>query len=308
MKQTKKGFTLVELLVVIAILAVLATVSIVGYLSFINKANISVDEHAVTQFNIVLEGEEILGNVPESIQDIKTILATHGYNQQLIPITAGHRFYWHKADNVIVLVDSDNKVIFPKEHAGEDINVDRDYIDLSNLPSAIIDVQTNVDFEAGSDTINIDHVLMFTAKDSPEQAAQSDYADWNCDFRISFSQDLDAENTTYLIGGYYASYGASVILDQDQLKDVLNDRDGADQMECVEAGSYLLLGTMSDAYGIDFAFSYETICTEVGEFLCGFDVQGSHPGLVVTVELIIYDPEVGYENSCIVLATYEATY
>ena len=38
-KQIKKGFTLVELLVVIAILAVLATVSVVGYTSFITKAN-----------------------------------------------------------------------------------------------------------------------------------------------------------------------------------------------------------------------------------------------------------------------------
>lgn len=41
MKRLKeqKGFTLVELLVVIAILAVLATVSVVGYTSFITKAN-----------------------------------------------------------------------------------------------------------------------------------------------------------------------------------------------------------------------------------------------------------------------------
>ena len=38
MKKTQKGFTLVELLVVIAILAILATVSVVGYTSFINRA------------------------------------------------------------------------------------------------------------------------------------------------------------------------------------------------------------------------------------------------------------------------------
>ena len=35
MKNTSKGFTLVELLVVIAILAILATVSVVGYTSYI---------------------------------------------------------------------------------------------------------------------------------------------------------------------------------------------------------------------------------------------------------------------------------
>ena len=37
-KNTQKGFTLVELLVVIAILAILATVSVVGYTAFIDRA------------------------------------------------------------------------------------------------------------------------------------------------------------------------------------------------------------------------------------------------------------------------------
>ncbi len=44
-----KGFTLVELLVVIAILAILATVSVVGYTSFIQNANNSVALSEVTQ-------------------------------------------------------------------------------------------------------------------------------------------------------------------------------------------------------------------------------------------------------------------
>ena len=47
--NTRKGFTLVELLVVIAILAILATVSVVGYTSFINNANDSVAVQEVTQ-------------------------------------------------------------------------------------------------------------------------------------------------------------------------------------------------------------------------------------------------------------------
>ena len=48
MKNTRKGFTLVELLVVIAILAILATVSVVGYTSFINRAN---DSNAATELH-----------------------------------------------------------------------------------------------------------------------------------------------------------------------------------------------------------------------------------------------------------------
>lgn len=53
-KQIKKGFTLVELLVVIAILAVLATVSVVGYTSFITKAN---NSNALTELK---QAEEVI--------------------------------------------------------------------------------------------------------------------------------------------------------------------------------------------------------------------------------------------------------
>ncbi|MBQ0035469.1 MAG: type II secretion system protein [Firmicutes bacterium] len=53
-KREQKGFTLVELLVVIAILAVLATVSVVGYTSFIGKAN---DSNALTECK---QAEEIV--------------------------------------------------------------------------------------------------------------------------------------------------------------------------------------------------------------------------------------------------------
>lgn len=59
MKKTKKGFTLVELLVVIAILAILATVSVVGYTSFIQSANESVAMQELTQIREALRAEDI---------------------------------------------------------------------------------------------------------------------------------------------------------------------------------------------------------------------------------------------------------
>ncbi len=55
MKNTKKGFTLVELLVVIAILAILATVSVVGYTSFIDRANQSNSDTEANQIKTMIE-------------------------------------------------------------------------------------------------------------------------------------------------------------------------------------------------------------------------------------------------------------
>ena len=59
--NTRKGFTLVELLVVIAILAILATVSVVGYTSFIDRANQSNAETEAHQVQTTIESYLISG-------------------------------------------------------------------------------------------------------------------------------------------------------------------------------------------------------------------------------------------------------
>ena len=54
-KNTQKGFTLVELLVVIAILAILASVAVVGYTAFIDKAHRSNAETEAAQIDSAIE-------------------------------------------------------------------------------------------------------------------------------------------------------------------------------------------------------------------------------------------------------------
>lgn len=63
MKNTKKGFTLVELLVVIAILAILATVSVVGYTSFVQKADESAADQEIHQIETIIDNALILNDV-----------------------------------------------------------------------------------------------------------------------------------------------------------------------------------------------------------------------------------------------------
>ena len=57
-----KGFTLVELLVVIAILAILATVSVVGYTTYIKNANESLALQEMTQVKSSIMAEDIVNN------------------------------------------------------------------------------------------------------------------------------------------------------------------------------------------------------------------------------------------------------
>lgn len=116
-QRRRKGFTLVELLVVIAIIAILATVSIIGYTQFIKRANMSADQQAVTQMNTLLEGLDV-NNEPDDVVDLWVYLNETGLNaEDYKPLTKDHYFFWDKSINRILLVDKENKVIFPKAYA-----------------------------------------------------------------------------------------------------------------------------------------------------------------------------------------------
>ncbi len=111
MKSTKKGFTLVELLVVIAILAILATVSVVGYTAFVQRANRSVDEQVVAQLNNFVLG--YLVETPNATaQDVLVALADDGAIDFELAHN-GHSLAWDETNKRIVLVEN-NQVVYPE--------------------------------------------------------------------------------------------------------------------------------------------------------------------------------------------------
>lgn len=71
MRNNKKGFTLVELLVVIAILAILASVAVVGYTAFIEKAeksNAQTELHQIetsVEANLMVNEATVIGQTKE---------------------------------------------------------------------------------------------------------------------------------------------------------------------------------------------------------------------------------------------------
>jgi len=104
--KKKKGFTLVELLVVIAILAILATVSIIGYTSFIKKANKSNDEAVVAQINLILQASEQEGK-PNTLHDALQEVFANGFDvTKLTPTSNGYHYVYHIDKNRFELVES----------------------------------------------------------------------------------------------------------------------------------------------------------------------------------------------------------
>lgn len=114
-KKIKKGFTLVELLVVIAILAILTTVSVVAYTQFTDKAKESNDVSLTEQLNTLLKADETSNGKPKTMSDVVEFLSDEGYNLEKLSLSSkGYSYVWDSINNRLLLLNSDKEVVFPE--------------------------------------------------------------------------------------------------------------------------------------------------------------------------------------------------
>ena len=116
-KSNKKGFTIVELVIVIAVIAILAAVLIPTFSSLVKKANLSSDMQAVREMNVALKNDEIKNGKAENITQAMQVVANAGYDvKSWSPLTAGYQVYWYKTENRCILYNSkEAKVEYPKD-------------------------------------------------------------------------------------------------------------------------------------------------------------------------------------------------
>ena len=119
-KANKKGFTIVELVIVIAVVAILAAVLIPTFVSVTRKANESNDVQAARNMNTFLAAAKVTDGV-DSILDVYDIFEDSGYSvENYKPLYSGRHYYYDKQYNQIVYVnEADNTIIYPAEHKGE---------------------------------------------------------------------------------------------------------------------------------------------------------------------------------------------
>ena len=113
-RNNKKGFTIVELVIVIAVIVILAAVLIPTFSSIVKKANQSADQQAVTNMNKILATEEKPGTVDGVIE----ILTANNYAGDLTTYYKDYTLAWVKEDNVIVLVEN-NAIVYPEKYVGK---------------------------------------------------------------------------------------------------------------------------------------------------------------------------------------------
>lgn len=127
-RRNQKGFTIVELVIVIAVIAVLAAVLIPTFSSLINKANESSDISAVRNMNSALIAQEAFdGKAPESASEAMRILKEAGLDaQEYSALASGTAIYYNKAVNRMIYVRLSaaggiGEIIFPSEYDMDDL-------------------------------------------------------------------------------------------------------------------------------------------------------------------------------------------
>ena len=119
MKRNQRGFTIVELVIVIAVIAIMAAVLIPTFTSLINKANISADQQAVRQMNTALAIDEAENGRAETVEQALDVLNKAGYKaNEYIALADGYQFYWDQSTNRVVLYNNNgNKIEYPEDAA-----------------------------------------------------------------------------------------------------------------------------------------------------------------------------------------------
>ena len=115
-RKIKKGFTIVELVIVIAVIAILSAVLIPTFISLNAKANLSNDQQNVRNMNVALEVQKIEQEGFDYPGDAIDSLYIEGWNiGKLKPYSRNHKYVYSFEKNKMFLLNGSGEVVFPKE-------------------------------------------------------------------------------------------------------------------------------------------------------------------------------------------------
>ena len=112
-KSNRKGFTIVELVIVIAVIAILAAVLIPTFSNLIKKANESADQQVIRNMNTILA---TYIESDKEISDVMAYLRSNGYSyEKMVANTKGYHYCYAKSTNQMYLLNEKNEIVYPKK-------------------------------------------------------------------------------------------------------------------------------------------------------------------------------------------------
>ncbi len=199
-KTNKKGFTIVELVIVIAVIAILAAVLIPTYSSLVKKANRSADIQAVREMNTALAMNEVTKG--KTVNEVYDALAEAGMStKDYIPLTDGNHFYWIGGElNRVVYTDENDTVIYPEEHKNKTLDdLKKVYSTYSVLSGIIGMTEVDVDANGVADNVKTAEQLYYLCQKMPAGLKEIKLASGTIDLKganISFVLDGSGKNLT----------------------------------------------------------------------------------------------------------------
>lgn len=134
-KNRDKGFTIVELVIVIAVIAILAAVLVPTFSNVVENANVSSDKSLVRNINNVLEIKGSLNQLPNDKTELRQVLKEYGINETKNKAN-NHIIFWSKAQNMFFIWGiKEQEIIFPEYCRG--MNLD-DFDDEVNMSQNIV--------------------------------------------------------------------------------------------------------------------------------------------------------------------------
>ena len=114
MKSKNKGFTIVELVIVIAVIAILAAVLIPTFSNVVEQAKVSADTSVVKNINSFLSIDEVQNGKSKNIKEALDAAINGGYSVEKITPTSNGDIVWDEEQNRFALIKKE-KLIYGSE-------------------------------------------------------------------------------------------------------------------------------------------------------------------------------------------------
>lgn len=111
-KSRKRGFTILELIIVIAVIAILAAVAIPTFAGVVRKARVSAKTQMAKSINTILTVEEITGEKPKSMYDAIKVMSENGFDIGELSLDDDLLLAWVQGDNRIAVVDDELNSVY----------------------------------------------------------------------------------------------------------------------------------------------------------------------------------------------------
>ena len=104
-RNTKKGFTIVELIIVIAVIAVLAAVLIPTFSNLIQKANVAADQTLIKNLNTALAMDTTVSKHETMTQALEATKANGFDVEKIVARATDNKIVWDSANDCFAYIE-----------------------------------------------------------------------------------------------------------------------------------------------------------------------------------------------------------